>query len=852
MKQWMKTSGLLVALIFCGLIQNLHAYSAGKVLGPIVIDGVLDEKSWTEAEAQKNFSFLQTPPRKGKPTADTSFSVLADDQAIYIAVTCQEPLIDQLKATVTWVNGNPWVDDVVELFISPTGLEENYYQFVISAGGGTWQQFSAEGGNIRPDPYAPLYDVATGKGKDYWCIEMRLPLWAFYMTSTAQWSDTWLFNVCRDRKPVKELSSWSILERGFPEPKNFRKIDLFPRKQINQDLYIPGVTASLTSQLSAESTTGQLQVELTAPSELQLNGQLEISGDALLKPVRRSIEIAGRQQYSFTFPKVTFSKLGRQHLTVKLLQGNKLLYGRRYPVLLDYAPLRLSFTHPQYAQCYFPGQDTNRIAGKIAVNKAGVSMVNMTIAGKSYSLPVKDGVASFDFKQDLPVGRHEVTAQLATADGDGEKIQTSVQVLAKTDRKMLWVENGRLIIDGKPVFHLGWYGPNWLMSKKYLEKYPTINTRTPYNSGGWVNMQAGRLIKGIESKEGTFDVEPSKELLDKIRAQVERNRDNNQFDFYYLSDEPECRGVSPIWLKHQYNFIKELDPTHPVLIISRSPAAYLDACDIMAPHPYINPRYNKAGERIYDRPVSTTRKMVKTIINTGRKDKVAMICPTAFAASKLRPVYASFDEVRSIVWSMAAGGGQGLMPYIHHEYISNNELAAAYDHSYFALDRLSPWLTSTAELPLEVNNAEVEGRLVEHDGVLLLILANVSPSPQSIKVQSAPLQKHASLLRFCEEGTQALRQGAFDIDMHPFQVLILTSRKLDDGLESIPATRKKYQDAEKARLANGNLLLDKYSDVEVSTSTYDPNIGMAFQRSLLINGITDDLAWRPRWDQKPW
>ncbi|MFA6931188.1 MAG: sugar-binding protein [Lentisphaeria bacterium] len=851
MKNWLKKVSLLVALTSWGLSVSLLGYSVGKVNGPISIDGKLNEKSWTQTETQKNFSFLQTPPQKGAPAADTAFVVLVDAQAIYFGVTCQEPFIEKLRSATSSATGNPWVDDVVEIFLSPSGLQENFYQFVIGAGGGTWQQFTAEGGNIRPDPFAPLYEVATGKGKDSWTIEMRLPLWAFYMTSAAQWSDTWLLNICRDRKPVKELSSWSVLERRFPEPKNFRKVSGFPKKQPMQDLRVTSVTAELSSQLSAELTLGQLQIEFTALPQLQLQGRLEVSADALRETVIRDVELSGREQYSFTFPKVEFKKLGRQHLTVRLWQGKQMLYGRKYPVILDYAPLRLSFTYPQYSQCYFPGQATNRISGMVAVNKSGVETVRMSIGSQTYSLPVKDGKAFFDLQQNLSPGVHEVSVELTAPDGSAEKINTTVRVLEK-QAKMLWVEDGRLIVNGKATFHLGWYGSNWLMSKKYLDKYPTIDSRTPYNSGGWVGVEAGRLIKGIESKEGTFDVRPSPELLEKIRERIEKNRNNDKFDFYYLCDEPECRGISPIWLKYQYDFIKELDPVHPVLIISRSPANYLSACDIMAPHPYINPRYNKEGERIYDRPVSASRKMIHEITDSGRKDKVAMLCPTAFAASKEQPIYASFDEARSILWSMAAAGGQGLMPYIHHEYISNHGLAAAYDHTYFAFDHLAPWLTSTSLLPLSVSNPEVEGRLLQHDGVLLLILANVSPASQAVQLQSPSLQKIPSLLRFCEEGEQTLRQGGFAIKLAPFQVLILTSRKLDDGLESIPMVREKYLAAEKARLANGNLLLNKYSEVEVGASTYDPNLSMAFQRSLLINGITDDLAWRPIWDQQPW
>ena len=106
--------------------------------------------------------------------------------------------------------------------------------------------------------------------------------------------------------------------------------------------------------------------------------------------------------------------------------------------------------------------------------------------------------------------------------------------------------------------------------------------------------------------------------------------------------------------------------------------------------------------------------------------------------------------------------------------------------------------------------------------------------------------------RFSEAGRQNIRRGKFSLKMVPFQVLLLTSDKLDETLTSLPDTVKEYQRLEKQRQNNGNLLLERYSDIEVNSSTYNLNIKPLTQCSRLINGFTDDIAWIPARDQKPW
>ena len=65
---------------------------------------------------------------------------------------------------------------------------------------------------------------------------------ALYMTRKAMWGDKWLFNVGRAR-PGEGFSSWSDLEKGFPEAGRYRKIGGFPFRRADEDIWVKSAVA---------------------------------------------------------------------------------------------------------------------------------------------------------------------------------------------------------------------------------------------------------------------------------------------------------------------------------------------------------------------------------------------------------------------------------------------------------------------------------------------------------------------------------------------------------------------------------------------------------------------------------
>ena len=91
---------LLTAWLFCCALApparaalegpGVHlTFRAARTSEPVVIDGKLDEAAWATAEPFSDF--VQRYPNPGaKPTERTSFRVLYDDSALYVAVRCYD------------------------------------------------------------------------------------------------------------------------------------------------------------------------------------------------------------------------------------------------------------------------------------------------------------------------------------------------------------------------------------------------------------------------------------------------------------------------------------------------------------------------------------------------------------------------------------------------------------------------------------------------------------------------------------------------------------------------------------------------------------------------------------------
>jgi hypothetical protein len=183
---------------------------------PIVLDGKLDEKAWGDVEYHTGFYGLNNK----SITQQTAFKVLADQNGLYLGVTCDEPLINQLKANVSTPGDHAiWQDDVLEIFFSPVVNDRKLSQFVLSPGGAKWRSIGDEQ-ILKNDGWKQ----ATAIHDKAWSAEVYIPYALLGWDKQPESGSRVGFNIARQRKPVGELSTWSDLDRTFHDVQNYGKM----------------------------------------------------------------------------------------------------------------------------------------------------------------------------------------------------------------------------------------------------------------------------------------------------------------------------------------------------------------------------------------------------------------------------------------------------------------------------------------------------------------------------------------------------------------------------------------------------------------------------------------------------
>ncbi len=784
----------------------------------IEVDGRLDEKEWLEAKKYDGFGFLGEDMRN-VAVEQTEFRIVSKPDAVYIGVKCYESLMDRLKVASS---DGFWGADSVELFLAPNGGTTEYYQFLITYANITCALYFEESGNIRPDPYAPVWKTAVHSGPDFWSAEIKFPLEAFYMTRQNLWKTTWRMNVCRTRTVgEKQRTTWSPVKRRFGETFNFRKVDGFPMRAPENDVFIRSAVGKV-NEVKNGKPVGTVEVQVNAPRA----AEYEFCGSKFnLKAGANTI----KSDY-------TFDKEGRNQvlLSLKRVSDGK-VFSRYYPMLVSFEPIKIRFKLPEYRRNFYPGQDHTKVTG--TVERSGNEPVTLTLTGaglKEKKLILKGDKMDFTFDTtEMKYGE----AFLKATCGKYEKTEKIRRLEPKPESyNMSWISGGNLIVNGKPVQRRNMYSVYYMGGEVLKKKYDTDDlclTKEVTYVQGWV--EPCRLVPGIEAREATRDVKPCKEYFEKLDKTI-ANGLTGKYAYYCISDEPECRNISPVYLKHIYDYICEKDPYHVVLVVSRACSRYLDCADWFETHPYINAR-DEDGKRMYDREINTLGNYVEEISSLNRSDKCIGSMPTAFASRSHseQSRYPNFAEMVCHTWAFIIRGSKTLFPYAYHDMGDVPSVYEGCRYIFTSSHALEEFILH-GKRTLLFHNQQAGAALFElANGEKMFAAVNYTASPVTVSLKGVKG-------RFTEfRGDRSFRKFN-KIELKPLEVIIGTTKKYDEGLKSYAEVSAEIDAKEKERCSTGNLLFERHADVEVVASRPTPRLSYK-----MFDGTRDVLAFYDVW-----
>ncbi len=173
-----------------------------KVTEPPVIDGVLNDPVWQQAEVLNDF--VQRVPYYGEPpTGATEMRLLRDDDYIYVgAYMYQDPAT--IRRTKLRHRDSIPNDDTIEVVFDTFHDHRRGYIF-LSNPNGAKHDTQVDGVSAFNDPWDEVWDVRTSLQPDGWCAEFRIPV---RILRFEPGRDVWGFNVQRRIQSNKEWDYW--------------------------------------------------------------------------------------------------------------------------------------------------------------------------------------------------------------------------------------------------------------------------------------------------------------------------------------------------------------------------------------------------------------------------------------------------------------------------------------------------------------------------------------------------------------------------------------------------------------------------------------------------------------------
>ena len=226
-----------------------------RVDTPPVIDGVLDEAVWLQAEAITDFH--QVRPGNGTPPSErTEVYLLYDDDALYIGARLGDSEPDQIAAnTMRRGVGLGRTDDRLVVILDPFNTRRGGYRFETNANGVRHEMLYQNVDQIQT-AWDTIWESAGSVDENGWLAEMAIPFKSLAFDPQAE---AWGFNFMRSIRRRGEEMAWVSRNRsynpsiaglatGFTGMDQGLGLDIVPSIAITgQKIYASGASDSETS-----------------------------------------------------------------------------------------------------------------------------------------------------------------------------------------------------------------------------------------------------------------------------------------------------------------------------------------------------------------------------------------------------------------------------------------------------------------------------------------------------------------------------------------------------------------------------------------------------------------------------
>ncbi len=776
--------------------EILNEYK-GEEEKKIKLDGKLDEDIWKNAKTFKNFYSINT---NNLAPVQTKVLFNYDTDNLYFAFICDEPNIEKLKNEIKENSLKVYRDDSVEIMIDADNNKGDYYHFLFNATGYYGVEFRTQSGFVGSE--IKDFKLYTGSNieKDKWIVEIVIP---YSSLTLERIKNDISLNFARNRRvDLPSIQESSIGEKGqYHNPFTF-----VPIKLENVDLSLYAVEMKDIDVIDTEKKDEKINVKLKGNIKNLTNKEreleIEIYEEKLGVLGKTKLQILPEKEreilLNIIVPEPKEYKFG-----IDIKDKSKKIYSYMFPKKISYIPISIELLKPFYRNSIYSTQKIDEIIlnVKVGLKDDEIKGLDEEILiidkdGKQIAKKSIKAEKEADIKLKIPEikeGEYKIVGRLRK--GENVIYETSVPLykLPKPKGNEVYIdENLNLVLNGKPILPIIWWGGSpfeeiaktgadgIIVGVGDLDKLKELNLY-----GEVMLLWGSEQKKYFEGKETL-----SEEAIKVITEKVNSIKDHPAFLFYYLTDEPEGRNVSPNVLKEAYQLIKKLDPYHPIQITNNTVKGietYIECADLFFPDPYVCPLIDGS----LTRPMTYIISFMEQIKKAGKNKKFVGITPQVFDYGKVyasRPPYSTrnnrvptFVEERCMNYLAIVYGAKGFNYYVYGKKDPNHWGAVNFPDLNIGMPYLIKEKKSLSDIILlgkdikeevKIDEKKIHYTVKEFKGKKYIICVNVEPVELNVEIKVPENIKKLKVIS--EKRIVEVKDGKFSDRFLPYEVHIYT------------------------------------------------------------------------------
>ncbi|OHD55023.1 MAG: hypothetical protein A2096_01590 [Spirochaetes bacterium GWF1_41_5] len=547
------------------------------VIAAPLLDGIPDDACWKQAAHIPVF-YLHTAAGEKEPQDKTEAWIARGEDSLYLAFRCAGT---NFKSEIRAHDSEIYRDDCIEIFADPDSDAKDYYHLAYNIHGSTYdREVTATPGSS----WEPEWEVKTGRQKDGWTSEVKIPFSCFTIKQNA--ARTMRINLCRENQNLKQYSSWSPVFGSFHSPGRFGKIT-FP--EMDFSAYSISIENLIFKKEFIKGREYSLQLEICNSSQKPRRLGIDI------KTISASGNINDTEHKTEdTFP------IGNKQLVIKgfsIAEDIKSCTARirvkdeeKNLVLASFLSRPVSVptgTAILVEQNIYQQENNAKIFVHYEFSPELMRQENPELklfSEKGQELRSIPAVPSHPFRNvfimkidDLPAGKYKVVSCLK----DGTELGTDFlkKISADISVSVLNRNNGAVMVNGKPEFIRGIllqesasddllpYYRQWI--KEIKEKNFNVielGMKAPYQMSEITEKGIKEILDYAQEtglKVILWFSDRKKEYNSYLEDKMGKFRNHPALLGWQIVDEPAGGGnVSEAEVRVRYEFAKKLDPQH--------------------------------------------------------------------------------------------------------------------------------------------------------------------------------------------------------------------------------------------------------------------------------------------------